>query len=106
VHMRGALCDMDAVMKIAAGHGLKVIEDAAQACGGSYGGRPAGSIGDAGCFSFQYHKIITAGEGGAMSTNNGELFERAQSLHDCGANWRGDKYRAGTCPSSRASTAA
>jgi 8-amino-3,8-dideoxy-alpha-D-manno-octulosonate transaminase len=91
VHMRGVPCDMDSIMKIAARHGLKVIEDAAQACGGSFNGMPLGSIGNAGCFSFQYHKIITAGEGGAVATNSRELFERAQSLHDCGANWRGNR---------------
>jgi 8-amino-3,8-dideoxy-alpha-D-manno-octulosonate transaminase len=88
VHMRGASCDMDAVMAIAKKHGIKVIEDAAQACGGAYNGRPLGSIGDAGCFSFQYHKIITAGEGGAITTNDKELYVRARSIHDCGSGWR------------------
>ena len=90
VHMRGAACNMDAIMAIAKKHGLKVIEDAAQANGGKYNGRPVGSIGDAGCFSFQFHKIITAGEGGAITTNDEELIERAKSLHDTGANWRED----------------
>jgi len=88
VHMRGVPCDMDAILALARKHRLKVIEDAAQANGGSYHGRPLGSLGDAGCFSFQYHKIITAGEGGAITTNDKNLLNRAQSLHDTGASWR------------------
>ena len=90
VHMRGVPCDMDAIMDISVRYGLKVIEDAAQANGGTYKGRPLGSIGDAGCFSFQFHKIITAGEGGAITTNDRRLINRAKALHDTGANWRGD----------------
>ena len=91
VHMRGVSCNMDAVLNIAQKHGLKVIEDAAQANGGKYNGKPLGSMGDAGCFSFQFHKIITAGEGGAITTNDKRLLNRAKSLHDTGANWREDK---------------
>lgn len=90
VHMRGVPCDMDAVMRIAKEHVLKVIEDAAQANGGTYRGKPLGSIGDAGCFSFQFHKIITAGEGGALATDDKLLLNRAKSIHDTGANWRND----------------
>lgn len=98
VHMRGAPCDMDGIMAVAGRHGLKVIEDAAQACGGTYRGRPLGSIGDAGCFSFQYHKIITCGEGGAIATSDKSLLNRAKALHDCGANWRGDDTVEGEVP--------
>ena len=90
VHMRGAPCDMDGIMDIAKKHGLKVIEDAAQANGGSYKGKMLGSIGDAGCFSFQFHKIITAGEGGMVTTNDRTLLNRAKAFHDTGANWRND----------------
>jgi dTDP-4-amino-4,6-dideoxygalactose transaminase len=90
VHMRGVPCDMDAIMTIANKHGLKVIEDVAQANGGAYKGQALGAIGDAGCFSFQFHKIITAGEGGAITTNDRILLNRAKSLHDTGANWRDD----------------
>lgn len=91
VHMRGVPCDMNAIMDIAKRrHNLKVIEDVAQANGGTYGGKALGSIGDAGCFSFQFHKIITAGEGGAITTNDRILINRAKSLHDTGANWRDD----------------
>ena len=62
VHMRGAPCRMDELMALANEHGLKVIEDVAQANGGSYKGRALGSFGDVGCFSLQFNKIITSGE--------------------------------------------
>lgn len=90
VHMRGFACDMDKIMDIAKRYNLKVVEDVAQSNGGTYKGQALGSIGDAGCFSFQYHKIITAGEGGAITTNDKALINRAKSLHDTGANWRDD----------------
>lgn len=95
VHMRGVPCDMDAVITIAAKHNLEVIEDTAQANGGYYKGKPLGTIGNAGCFSFQFHKIITAGEGGAIVTNNPEIYYRALSLHDTGANWRYEEDKTG-----------
>jgi dTDP-4-amino-4,6-dideoxygalactose transaminase len=84
VHMCGLQCDMDAVMEIAATHNLMVLEDACQADGGTYKGRRLGSIGDAGAFSFNEFKIITCGEGGALVTNNRELYERAMIHHDGG----------------------
>lgn len=90
VHMRGAPCDMDAIMSVAHRHSLKVVEDTAQAYGSSYKGKPLGSFGNAGCFSFQYHKIITAGEGGAIVTDDKAFLNRAKALHDTGANWRKD----------------
>jgi dTDP-4-amino-4,6-dideoxygalactose transaminase len=77
-------------MDIAHRYNLKVIEDAAQANGGTYKGKALGSIGDAGCFSFQFHKIITAGEGGAITTDDKLLLNRAKAIHDTGANWRKD----------------
>lgn len=88
VHMRGVPAQMDEIMAIAKKHNLKVIEDVAQANGGSYKGRMLGSIGDAGCFSLQYHKVITSGEGGVITTNDRDLYIRALSFHDTGANWR------------------
>lgn len=88
VHMRGEACSIEDVLEIADRYDLRVIEDAAQANGGTYKGKALGSYGDAGCFSFQYHKIITGGEGGAITTNDKELIERAKSIHDTGANWR------------------
>lgn len=82
VHMRGIPCDMDGVMAVAARHNLLVIEDCAQACGAAYKGRRVGSFGEAGCFSLQQYKVITAGEGGMVVTNRREVFERAALRHD------------------------
>ena len=90
VHMRGYPCDMDAVLAAARAHGLLVLEDAAQACGGSYKGRRLGSMGDAGCFSLQQYKIITAGEGGMVVTNDDTIYHRAALRHDSAMSFWGD----------------
>jgi len=82
VHMRGTPSRMDALMDVARRHGLKVIEDTAQADGASYKGRRLGSIGDAGCFSLQFNKILTSGEGGMIITNDEEVWKRALMFHD------------------------
>jgi len=82
VHMRGVPCQMDEILDIAARRGLIVIEDVAQANGGSYKGRPLGSMGHAGCFSFQQYKLITAGEGGMVATNDDKIYARACMYHD------------------------
>lgn len=82
VHMRGLPCQMGAIMKIARRHNLKVLEDVAQANGGSFRGRALGTIGDVGAFSFQYYKTITSGEGGLVLTDDRKTFERAQIWHD------------------------
>lgn len=82
VHMRGAPCDMDGLMALAEKHGLAVVEDVAQAVGASYRGRRLGSIGTLGAFSFQFNKVITAGEGGMVITNDEELYKRAAMVHD------------------------
>ena len=92
VHMRGVPCDMDAIMKIAEKYNLKVIEDAAQALGGMYKGKYLGTFGDCGCFSFQYHKTITAGEGGMIVTSDSRLLDRCMSYHDAAACWRPDRF--------------
>ena len=84
VHMCGSMADLGALGAIAREHGLLLIEDACQAIGGSYNGKPLGSIGDAGCFSFDFVKTVTCGEGGALITNSGELCERAQAYSDHG----------------------
>lgn len=84
VHMRGAPCRMDEIMAVARKHKLTVIEDTAQADGGSYKGRRLGSIGDVGCFSLQFNKIITAGEGGMVITNDETLWKRTLMYHDVG----------------------
>ena len=82
VHMRGGASRMDAIMEVARKHNLKVVEDTAQADGASYQGRRLGTWGDAGAFSLQFNKIITAGEGGMVITNDDEVFKRVQMYQD------------------------
>jgi dTDP-4-amino-4,6-dideoxygalactose transaminase len=85
VHLAGWPCDMDPIIELAREHGLKVIEDCAQAHGASYKGRPVGCLGDAAAFSFCQDKIMsTGGEGGMLTTNDDELWERAWSFKDHG----------------------
>jgi|RhiMetdeSRZDD1v2_1073273.scaffolds.fasta_scaffold127133_4 8-amino-3,8-dideoxy-alpha-D-manno-octulosonate transaminase len=82
VHMRGAPCQMRRIVGLAQPRGLKVLEDVAQAAGGSFCGQRLGSIGDVGAFSFQFNKIITCGEGGIAITKNAELYQRIVMYHD------------------------
>ena len=84
VHLYGSFADMDAIMAIAEKHNLKVIEDCAHKHGGEWKGRKAGSIGDVGSFSFQLSKIMTAGEGGALTTSDPEVAEKLDALRNCG----------------------
>lgn len=85
VHLYGQMADMDPIMEIARKHHLLVIEDAAQAHGAEYKGRLAGSIGDAGCFSFYPGKNLGAyGEAGAVVTNNSELARTIRILREHG----------------------
>ncbi len=85
VHLFGQPADMDPIMKIARAHKLPVIEDAAQAHGAEYRGRPAGTIGIAGCFSFYPGKNLGAfGEAGAVITNDFELQKKIRTLRDHG----------------------
>jgi dTDP-4-amino-4,6-dideoxygalactose transaminase len=84
VHLAGRPADMDAFRALGARHGLTVIEDAAQAHGAAYKGRPVGAIGDLGTFSFQSSKNITAGEGGAVLTDSAELAGALYSLVNVG----------------------
>jgi 8-amino-3,8-dideoxy-alpha-D-manno-octulosonate transaminase len=90
VHMRGAACQMDEIMKIARSHDLVVLEDVAQANGASFQGRRLGSWGDAGAFSLQFNKIITTGEGGMLTTSQAGVFERAVMFHDVVGGQRND----------------
>ena len=85
VHLQGCPSDMDKVLAIARKHKIRVLEDCAQAVGGSYKGKPLGSMGDISIYSHQLNKTITAGEGGALVTNDPVLFERAARFHDLGA---------------------
>ncbi|MHC4741134.1 MAG: DegT/DnrJ/EryC1/StrS family aminotransferase [Planctomycetota bacterium] len=84
VHLYGSFTDMDAIMDIAAKNGLKVIEDCAHKHGGEWKGKKAGSIGDVGSFSFQLSKLMTAGEGGVLTTSDPELYEKLDALRNCG----------------------
>ena len=86
VHLFGYPADMDAIMKIAAKHGLRVIEDAAQAPGIYYKGKPVGTIGDVGGFSLNFHKHIQTGEGGLLVTNNEEIALRCRLIRNHGEN--------------------
>jgi len=82
VDLYGHPADMDAIHEIAQRHELYVIEDAAEAHGAAYKGRPCGSFGDLSCFSFYGNKVITTGEGGMVLMDNAEWYERARFLRD------------------------
>jgi len=82
VHMRGTPCDMGRICEVAARHGIPILEDCAQANGAEFRGKAVGTFGDAGEFSLQHFKIITAGEGGIVVTNRKEVFDRAAIYHD------------------------
>jgi dTDP-4-amino-4,6-dideoxygalactose transaminase len=89
VHLYGRPADMDAIMSVAQGRGITVIEDACQAHGALYHGRRAGSLGDLACFSFYFSKNLGAyGEGGAVTTNKAELAERVRLYRDHGSRVR------------------
>jgi perosamine synthetase len=90
VHLAGNVSEMGAVMEIAARHGLRVIEDAAQAIGAMWGNRRAGAIGDAGIFSFQQSKNIMTGEGGMIITRDPEIAARARLILNHGEVAFGD----------------
>lgn len=84
VHLQGVPADMDPVLAIGRKHGIPVLEDCAQCVGGSYHGKPLGSIGAMGVYSHQVNKTISAGEGGSVVTNDPILFERGVRFHDVG----------------------
>ncbi len=84
VHLQGNPCHLDRLLAVAKKHNLRVLEDCAQSVGASYKGRPLGSYGDIGIYSLQMNKSITAGEGGALVTNDPALFERAARFQDLG----------------------
>ncbi len=98
VHYAGVSCEMDTIMDIARRYNLLVIEDAAQAFDSYYKGKPLGTIGDMGCFSFHETKNIMSGEGGLFVTNNPKISDRAELIREKGTNrskfFRGqvDKY--------------
>jgi dTDP-4-amino-4,6-dideoxygalactose transaminase len=84
VHMMGNPARLDELKAIAEDHDLLLIEDAAQAFGATYKGRPVGSIGDVGAFSFNVYKTITSGDGGMIVTDDEEVFRRCFAFHDQG----------------------
>lgn len=88
VHMCGFPANMDAIMAVASKHGMSVLEDACQADGGSYKGKRLGSIGHVGGFSFNHFKIISCGEGGAVTTDDDEVYYKALVHHDGGCAFR------------------
>ncbi|QFS81973.1 L-glutamine:2-deoxy-scyllo-inosose aminotransferase [Roseivivax sp. THAF40] len=101
-HMRGHTSDMDAILRIADAHSVPVIEDAAHSLGTKWGGRNIGTLGAIGCFSFQSYKLVNAGEGGILVTDDPDLVARAvimsgayesnwkkhSVLHDAVARWQ------------------
>jgi dTDP-4-amino-4,6-dideoxygalactose transaminase len=92
VHYAGVSCEMDAIAAIAARHGLRIVEDAAQGVMASYKGRPLGALGDIGCFSFHETKNVISGEGGSLLVNDGELVQSAEIMREKGTD-RGRFFR-------------
>ena len=98
VHMCGAAAEIDRIIAVAKRHNLSVLEDNAQACGGSYRGKKLGTFADMGILSFDYYKTLTTGEGGMVLTNDKTLYNRSDWYHDHGHDHnpvvgRGDEGR-------------
>ena len=98
VHMCGSMADLDALKVICNAHKLILIEDSSQATGATYKNKPLGSIGDLGCLSLDFVKIITAGEGGAVLTNNEKFYKHADHYSDHGHDHVGNDRGAETHP--------
>lgn len=98
VHMCGSMANLDALSTICKEHNLILLEDACQALGGTYKGTPLGSYGDLGCFSFDYVKTITCGEGGAVITNSDTYKINADQYQDHGHDHFGNDRGAETHP--------
>jgi dTDP-4-amino-4,6-dideoxygalactose transaminase len=92
VHLGMNMADLDAIGAFARKHGLALVEDCAHAHGARWSGRGAGSIGDLGCFSFQTSKLLTAGEGGAITTSDDALEERCEVIINCGRASETDRH--------------
>ena len=84
VHMCGSMANLDALVSVCDKHNLLLIEDACQAIGGTYNGKALGTIGDLGCFSFDFVKTVTCGEGGGVITNNDDYAQRLDHFSDHG----------------------
>lgn len=98
VQMCGSMANMDALRQVCDAHHLIFVEDACQAIGGTYKGKPLGSIADIGCFSFDFVKTITCGEGGAVVTNNKDYYINADHYSDHGHDHVGNDRGAETHP--------
>lgn len=98
VHMCGSMADLKALKSICDKHNLLLLEDACQALGGTFEGVPLGSYGDLGCFSFDFVKTITCGEGGAIITNNEKYAVHADQYQDHGHDHKGNDRGAETHP--------
>jgi dTDP-4-amino-4,6-dideoxygalactose transaminase len=88
VHIRGTPCNLDALSRVARSYGVALLEDVAQAAGGTYHGKKLGTIGRLASYSFQLNKMISAGEGGALLTDDKVIYERAVMFHDVGTPYR------------------
>ena len=98
VHMCGSMANLKALKEICDNYGLALIEDACQAIGGSFEGKPLGSYGDIGCFSFDFVKTITCGEGGGLITNSKDFYTNADHYSDHGHDHIGNDRGAETHP--------
>ena len=98
VHMCGSMGDLDALKQICDTHNLFLIEDACQAIGGTYKGKALGTIGDLGCFSFDYVKTVTCGEGGVVITNNKDFYTHSDQYSDHGHDHKGSDRGAESHP--------
>ena len=98
VHMCGSMADLDTLQSICKEHKLILLEDACQSIGASYKGKFLGTIGDAGTFSFDFVKIITCGEGGAVMTNREDVYVKCDGYSDHGHDHKGNDRGAETHP--------
>jgi len=89
VHLFGAMARLDEIVQVCREHGLILVEDAAPALGATYRGKRVGTFGKVGCFSFDFFKVITAGEGGAVITDDREVYEAAHMFSDHGHDHQG-----------------
>jgi 8-amino-3,8-dideoxy-alpha-D-manno-octulosonate transaminase len=88
VHIRGTPCNLDALSKLANEYGIALLEDVAQAAGASYHGKKLGTYGKVASYSFQFNKMISAGEGGAILTDDKLVYDRCVMFHDMGTPYR------------------
>ncbi len=96
VHIGGLPCDMVRIAAVAKRHGLKVVEDAAQAVLAEFQGKKCGTFGDLGCFSFQTSKVLACGEGGAIVGNDAEVLDKCYAFHNMGLTGKNQSVGIGT----------